>query len=449
MILTSSWRNYQTGETTVWQLNSNGTFIYTSNTGFQGTDGFTYRAFDGLDSSTATVSVSVKLNTPPTALPDTFIAIAGQTLTITNPGVLANDTDAEEPISATPVPQPTQGILLSFSTNGAFVYVPNVGFTTGTDFFTYKATDGFSDSAPVTVTINVSPLTAVNDNYSVNRDNLIIAPRTLGVLANDLAPNSTVAVVSNPTQGSVNLSSDGSFVYTPNPGVTGTDTFTYRATSGNNSSTAIVTISVKSTSAPPTVQNDSGYLVSTNGTLNVTAAGVLANDTDADGDVIRATLATAPTKGSVVLNVDGSFRYIPTVDAVGSDTFTYRATDGINLSTPATVVITVRGANAAPVIVLPGSQLALRNTDLLIPSGLSISDGDAGANPITATLTATNGTLTLGGFSGLTFTTGDGYSRCHDDLHGGDRGNQHRTDQSQIHSYKRLRWCCSNRSGCQ
>jgi len=391
----------------VLTLNPNGTFIYTSNTGYQGTDIFTYRAFDGLASSTATVSISVRLNTPPLALPDTYTAIAGQPLNVTAPGLLLNDLDAEDPISVQSVSQPTQGTL-SFNPDGSFVYQPNPGVTAGTDFFTYRATDGFFDTVPITVTINISPLTAVNDTYSVNRDNLIIVPRTLGVLANDLAPNSTVAVVSNPTQGSVNLSSDGSFVYTPNLGVTGTDTFTYRATSGSNSSTAIVTISVKSTSAPPTVQNDSGYLVSTNGTLNVTAAGVLANDTDADGDVLRATLATTPTIGSVVLNADGSFRYIPTVGAVGSDTFTYRATDGINLSTPATVVITVGGANAAPVIVLPGSQLALRNTDLLIPSGLSISDGDAGINPVTATLTATNGTLTLGGVSGLTFTIGDG-----------------------------------------
>ncbi|MEX0270554.1 Ig-like domain-containing protein [Leptolyngbyaceae cyanobacterium UHCC 1019] len=390
-------------------LNPNGTFIYTSSTGYQGTDIFTYRAFDGLASSTATVSISVRLNTPPTALPDTYTAIAGQTLNITAPGILVNDTDAEDPISAQPLSQPTQGTLVSFNADGSFVYVPGAGVTTGTDFFTYQVTDGFFNSTPVTVTINVSPLTAVNDTYSVNRDNLINVPRTLGVLANDIAPNSTAAVVSNPTQGSLTLNADGSFAYIPNSGATGADTFTYRATSGGSSSTATVTININATSTPPTVQNDSGYVVSTNGTLNVAVAtGVLANDTDADGDVLRATLATAPTNGSVVLNSDGSFRYIPTVGSVGSDTFTYRATDGINLSAPATVVITVGGANAAPVITLPGSQLALRNTDLVIPSGLSISDVDAGSNLVTATLTATNGTLTLGGLSGLTFTTGDG-----------------------------------------
>jgi ELWxxDGT repeat protein/VCBS repeat-containing protein len=389
-------------------LNPNGTFIYTSTTGYQGTDIFTYRAFDGIASSTATVSISVRLNTPPTALPDTYTAIAGQTLNVTAPGLLINDTDAEDPISAQPLSQPTRGSLDRFNADGSFVYTPDADFTTGTDFFTYQATDGFLNSAPVTVTINVSPLTAVNDTYSVNRGNVISVPKTLGVLANDLAPNATVAVVNNPTQGVLNLNSDGSFAYTPNSGATDTDTFTYRATSGGTSSTAIVTININATSTPPTAQND-GYVVSTNGTLNVTAAtGVLANDADVDGDVIRTTLATAPTNGSVVLNADGSFRYIPTAGSVGSDTFTYRATDGINLSAPATVVITVGGANAAPVITLPGSQLAVRNTDLLIPSGLSIRDVDAGSNLVTTTLTAINGTVTLGGLAGLTFTIGDG-----------------------------------------
>jgi Tol biopolymer transport system component len=72
------------------------------------------------------------------------------------------------------------------------------------------------------------------------------------------------------------------------------------------------------------------------------AAGVLGNDTDPDGDGLTAALVSGPAHGSLTLNADGSFRYMPDPDYNGADSFSYRATDGTLNSDPVTVAIEVR-----------------------------------------------------------------------------------------------------------
>jgi probable HAF family extracellular repeat protein len=81
-------------------------------------------------------------------------------------------------------------------------------------------------------------------------------------------------------------------------------------------------------------------------TRNVTAPGVLGNDSDADGNALSAVLATPPlaTLGSVVLNADGSFDFTPR-SGITSASFTYQASDGLLSSTTATVNLR---ANTAP-----------------------------------------------------------------------------------------------------
>ncbi|MGB4595258.1 MAG: Ig-like domain-containing protein [Anaerolineaceae bacterium] len=85
--------------------------------------------------------------------------------------------------------------------------------------------------------------------------------------------------------------------------------------------------------------------------LVVAAPGVLANDTDEEGDPLTAELVTSVTNGTLALAADGSFIYMPDLDFVGDDTFTYQAFDGTFSSAPVTVTITVTPVNDAPVAV--------------------------------------------------------------------------------------------------
>ena len=92
---------------------------------------------------------------------------------------------------------------------------------------------------------------------------------------------------------------------------------------------------------PPVTPSDS-YTVDENDVLTITAAdGVLANDTDTDGDTLTATVVTGPNDGTVSLNSDGSFSYTPDTSFNGTDTFTYVANDGFVDSAETTVTINV------------------------------------------------------------------------------------------------------------
>ena len=92
--------------------------------------------------------------------------------------------------------------------------------------------------------------------------------------------------------------------------------------------------------ARPVAQNDS-YTVNEDAMLTIGAAGVLANDSDFEGDPLSAVLISNPANGAVTLNADGSFTYTPNSNFFGTDTFTYVASDGTSQSTAATVTITV------------------------------------------------------------------------------------------------------------
>lgn len=78
--------------------------------------------------------------------------------------------------------------------------------------------------------------------------------------------------------------------------------------------------------------------------LTVEAPGVLANDAVRDGATLQAMLVSGTTHGTVVLRKDGGFIYMPKNNFSGSDSFTYRATDGTLTSQVVTVTITVKPA---------------------------------------------------------------------------------------------------------
>ena len=109
-----------------------------------------------------------------------------------------------------------------------------------------------------------------------------------------------------------------------------------------------MTITVNSVNDAP-VADDDAYSVNEDNTLNVPAPGVLGGDTDVENDPLRRCLVAGPSDGSLTPNADGSFTYTPDANFNGTDTFTYRADDGEDVSNVATVTITVNPVNDAPV----------------------------------------------------------------------------------------------------
>jgi hypothetical protein len=93
------------------------------------------------------------------------------------------------------------------------------------------------------------------------------------------------------------------------------------------------------------IANDDNYIVTKNTALKVRSNGVLLNDYDPAGDILTAVKVTSPVHGKVILNTDGTFTYTPVKGYTGTDTFTYKANDGISDSNIAKVTLTIRQAN--------------------------------------------------------------------------------------------------------
>lgn len=185
--------------------------------------------------------------------------------------------------------------------------------------------------------------TAQDDHFTVVEDSGV---NSLDVLAND-APDSgktlTISSVSDVSPGGTLTIVDGTSIdYQPAADFFGTETFTYTVTDGTPefSSTATVTVDVTPVNDTP-VAIDDVYTTHSNGDLTISATGVLLNDTDVDGDELSIDQYTLPTHGTLSMETDGSFVYTPDAGFSGTDSFTYIATDGIELSDSATVEINV------------------------------------------------------------------------------------------------------------
>ncbi|MCE9665879.1 Ig-like domain-containing protein [Halomonas sp. M5N1S17] len=173
----------------------------------------------------------------------------------------------------------------------------------------------------------------------------------IAVLDNDSDPDGdplTVGAVTQPSNGSVSINADGTITYTPDEGFFGSDSFTYQASDGDLLSapaTVLVTVNqAEPTNSPPVANDDTAS--TTQG--QAVQIAVLANDSDPDGDPLTVGTVTQPSNGSVSINTDGTITYTPDAGFFGSDSFTYRASDGDLLSDPATVLITVNQAEEPP-----------------------------------------------------------------------------------------------------
>ena len=254
---------------------------------------------------------------------------------------------------------------------------------------------------------------AHGDTYSTPKNTVLTVPAS-GVLANDtgIEGNTLTAIlVKGAFFGTIHLSANGSFSYTPHSGYVGIDTFTYKVNDGTSDSNfATVIIFVIPTYTPPVASNDN-YNTLENTQLNIRAPGILANDTDAAGTTITAAKVTNPSDGTIVLRADGSMTYTPNTGYVGIDTFTYKANDGTADSNIATVTITI-SAPYTPPVANNHTYTTLENTTLTVPApGILANDTDAADTAITATKVTnpSNGTIVLRADGSMTYTPNTGY----------------------------------------
>ncbi|MDH3511712.1 MAG: tandem-95 repeat protein, partial [Gammaproteobacteria bacterium] len=220
-------------------LNGDGTFTYTPYADFNGTDSFTYEVTDGnggIGQGIVTITIN-PVNDAPVSGSESMTTDEDAPLIGIAAGIndlLANDMDRDGDaltVNTTPVIGPTYGTLV-LNSDGSFTYTPYANFS-GTDAFTYQVADARGGTSQAVVTILVNP---VNDAPVAGRDAISVEEGSAAViseaslLANDTdADGDALQVVnfSQPNDGSLTQNADGSLAYTPAPGFSGVDSFTY------------------------------------------------------------------------------------------------------------------------------------------------------------------------------------------------------------------------------
>lgn len=256
------------------------------------------------------------------------------------------------------------------------------------------ATANFPSNLP-TAAVTVTVIPKSDDmSYTIPADEALDVGGA-GVLTGDGTSGVIALIVSGTSHGTVTLNHDGTFRYVPDPSYSGVDSFTYRVeNSQNESSTATVTIRVTPVAMPV-----DPYSVPLNGTISVSAPGVLLGDL---GSGLAAKLIAGTTGGALALHPDGSFSYAASPNYSGPDQFTFEAVDSSGQTTsPETVTIYV-GAETPLVGPLQFTG-AIGNTELQVGgtqgsgaevylSDLSALSGDS--DPSGGTLSVTPGTIT-------------------------------------------------------
>ncbi|HEV7349826.1 Ig-like domain-containing protein [Telluribacter sp.] len=311
-----------------------------------------------------------------------------------------------------------QGTWTYDPSTGDLTFDPEDGFTVNPTPITYKLTEtlsGLWDEATVTVEYEKVPPVAEDDTNAP--DPTVLAqlakpgdPVVLTILSNDVLADSTSAL---PTLVDVDLdtttvevqhelvvANEGTWAYNPSTGeltFTPAENFTgdptpivYELIENYTTESDFATVTVLYND-PPVAVNDK-YETDEDTELEVSIPGILANDTDQDtpAEQLTVEIVESTSNGTVTLNPDGSFTYMPKLDYTGADSFTYKVYDGVSYSNVATVSITIKPVNdtlrLAAKVYLQGAlygvtEGALMRDDLRVKNLLPLASPYAAWNP--------------------------------------------------------------------
>jgi len=249
-------------------------------------------------------------------------------------------------------------------------------------------------------------------------------------------------------------------LYTPDSNYEGPDSFTFNVNNATDGTSGDATVSITVGSAPVAVDDPGvacGDTSSTGGAFPIIedwpvpfsfsgSCGVLANDTDADGDALTWSIATDASHGTVTKLDETSFSYQPAPnfstiagDQTGgtwnSDSFTYKASDGVLQSNTGTMRFWVAPINDPPTFTA-GSDVGVGENSGAYSAGwaTNISPGPANESDQTVHFVITNVDLTgvpnlfsvapaIADDGTLTFTPGtDQVGLAHVTVHAQDNG---------------------------
>jgi LysM repeat protein len=410
------------------QMLAGGTVSFTPDANYHGPAGFTYTVSDGAGGSAqAQVSFTVAaVNDVPIVANDSAVGVEDTAIQLTAAGLLANDSDNDvatdgQVLAVTAVSGATHGSV-TLDGAGKIVFTPDADYH-GVAEFAYTVADGAGGTGSGKVALTIA---AVNDlpvaggeHYDIDEDT-VWSRSAAQLLANDsdvdVATDGqvlSIQSVSGASHGTVTLAG-GTVSFTPDANYHGPAGFTYTVSDGaGGSAQAQVSFMVAAVNDLPVVANDSAVGVEDTA-IQLTAAGLLANDSDndvaTDGQVLTVTAVSGATHGSVTLDGAGQIVFTPDADYHGAAEFTYTVADGAGGTGSGKVALTIAAVNDLPVAV---GDAATISEDLVIEfaaADLLANDGDIDIATdgqvlsITAVGGASHGTVELLAGGGLRFT---------------------------------------------
>ncbi len=386
-------------------INANNTLRFTPATNFNGTATISYSISDGNGgSASATVTVTVTaVNDAPVAADDATSTPEDTAKTV---DVLANDTDVDgNPLTVTSANVPAAQGTVVINANGTMTFTPATNLN-GTATITYGVSDGQGGSDTAVVIVTVTP---VNDAPTAGNDDATTAEDTaadITVLSNDSdldGDTLTVTSASVPAaQGTVTINANGTLHFVPALNFNGPATISYTIGDGNGGfASATVTVTVAPVNDAPMAIDDS----STTPEDTAVTIGVLANDSDLDGDTLSVSLASVlATQGTVTINADGTLRFTPATNFNGTATISYSISDGNGGSANAFAVVTVTSVNDAPTANDDATTTPEDTAEtVVVLANDSDLDGDS-LTVTTATVPAAQGAVSINANGTLLFT---------------------------------------------
>ncbi|MFM7730770.1 MAG: Ig-like domain-containing protein, partial [Flavobacteriales bacterium] len=329
-------------------LSLNGSFTYSPPAGFTGTVTFNYLNCDACttcDNATVTIQV-VPSNASPTANASSINVVEDTPFNGTLAGLASDPENDALTYSATS--QPLYGSLVMMA-NGSYTYAPYNNYY-GADAFSYQACDFLNQCASATISVTVANTNDApslgNDSYTLNEDQQGF---TGSVNTNDTDDFSSISytIATNPIYGQINLLTNGNFVYTPNANYNGLDNAVIQGCDAQGlCSLSSLFLSITPVNDTPVAVLDDVY-----GYEDTPLNGTVANDTDADGDMLTYTLWTAPSSGNLTISNNGTFTYTPASNFAGIVSGSYTVCDPSGACSNGTLQIEIIEINDDPIIV--------------------------------------------------------------------------------------------------
>jgi Ca2+-binding RTX toxin-like protein len=397
--------------------NGNGTWTFTPNTNFNGLVQLTYEVSDGQGSATATsrsFTLAAVNDTPELSGSAARLAAGTEDIayTVKDSDLLAGWSDVDSATLSVTALSADQGSITRNADGSTWKFTPAANYA-GTVVFSYTVQDGTGGNTAATLSLNLAP---VND-----------APTSVGPFASlpaglqdhaytlstadlvqgygDIDGDPLTISGLKATHGTVTNQGDGTWIYTPDRGYTGSVGLTYQVIDGQGGSinaTQSLRLDVDD-SAPRLTgvaanladgQEDTSYTVS--------EQDLLAGWSDAESAVLSVTSLQASHGQLSARHANGTWTFTPDTNFNGTVVLSYRVEDSTGSSSPASLNLAIDPINdnptltGTPVTLTPGQEdtaFTLRATDLL----RGYTDIDAGDSLDVSDLSVSNGTLVASG----------------------------------------------------